>query len=182
MGARLNSSGQALLKFQPIRPDKGSYDSGSVTVDEMLAQATGSITTAQFNSLNVAAGNFTIDSSGHIVTGGTTPGIVAGAGAGTNPTVAVTGNDVCGYLTITTGSSPSGNADVATITFANSFKTAPRAVFLTPINSTATLAVTANKIYASQTNITANGWVLSNNSSTGLTGTSTYVWGYLVLG
>jgi hypothetical protein len=79
----------------------------------------------------------TLEISGHILTSGDTPSIVAGTGAGTGPTVSVTGNDVSGTVTITTGT---GTTDglLATITFVNAYGSAPK-VTLTPTSTNALL-------------------------------------------
>lgn len=77
----------------------------------------------------------------HIEGSGTSPTIVAGVGAGTSPTVSVTGNDFSHQVTVITGTLPTGtNAVVATITFASAFSGTPRPVFSSANAATATLS------------------------------------------
>lgn len=70
----------------------------------------------------------TLTVNGHIVTTGTNPTIAAGAAACTSPTVSVTGTDTSGKLTITTGTGCSASGQLATITFADAYATAPQIV------------------------------------------------------
>jgi hypothetical protein len=77
----------------------------------------------------VVSTNLTVN--GHIITGGSAPGIAAGAAACTSPTVSVVGDDTSGTVTVTTGSGCAGGGTLATITFANAYAAAPR-VILTP--------------------------------------------------
>lgn len=107
-----------------------------------------------------------------------TPSIAAGAGAGTGPTVGVTGTNDNGIITVTTGSSPSSNAVIATITFSNSFSF-PNGFSVimgaTDTNSATRIAA----IYAVRTG--ASTWDLKINGS-GLAPTATFVWSYIIKG
>jgi len=49
------------------------------------------------------------------------PTLTRGDGAGTTWSSTITGNQMCGYITFTTGSSPSANATVFTMTFGTAF-------------------------------------------------------------
>jgi hypothetical protein len=51
--------------------------------------------------------------------------ITAGASAATSPTVAVSGDDVSGYATITVGTSPAAGV-LATVTSPNAYLTNPK--------------------------------------------------------
>jgi hypothetical protein len=58
----------------------------------------------------------------HLIAGAATaPTLTRGAGAGSTWTSSITGNELCGYLTFTTGSSPANNETVFTMTFPNIF-------------------------------------------------------------
>lgn len=85
-----------------------------------------------------------------IVTNGATPTIAAGAAAGTGATVSVTGNDISGVITITTGTSPTSGT-LATLTFALPYATAPR-VTLSANNASA--AQLTNYVASTTTNFT----------------------------
>ena len=76
-----------------------------------------------------------------LVTGGATPGIAAGPGAGAAPAaLAVTGDDVTGTITLTTNGAdtPAPNADIVVVTFARPYPAAslPR-VLVVPANDSA---------------------------------------------
>lgn len=68
---------------------------------------------------------------GHIVTGGATPGIAAGAAACSTPTVSVAGNDTAGQISVTTGTGCAGAGALANLTFSSAYDAAPR-VQITP--------------------------------------------------
>jgi hypothetical protein len=93
--------------------------------------ADGSLTVANA----VVSGNLTM--SGHLITAGSPPTIAAGAAAGTGATVSISGNDLSGMITITTGTG-AGSGVLATATFASSYGAAPN-VTLTANNSAAAL-------------------------------------------
>jgi hypothetical protein len=66
---------------------------------------------------------------GHLAGGGAAPTLTAGTGAGTAPTLAVTGTDVAGEVSITAGSSPGATATaIVTINFAVAYATVPYVV------------------------------------------------------
>ncbi len=54
------------------------------------------------------------------------PTIAANAGAGTSPTVSISGTDMSGTITVTTGTSPTANTAIATVTFNSAYTAAPR--------------------------------------------------------
>jgi hypothetical protein len=60
-----------------------------------------------------------------VISGGSAPTIAAGAGAGTSPTVGISGFNQSGVITVTTGTSPSTGI-VATITFNGTLTAAPQ--------------------------------------------------------
>lgn len=79
-----------------------------------------------------------VDSAGHIGArhyygAGSTPSIAAGPGAGTLPTIHISGSDVAGYITVSTGSSATADSGVVTVSFAESYDSAPRVV-IAPAN------------------------------------------------
>ena len=67
----------------------------------------------------------------HIETGGPTPSVARGGGAGSGGTVSISGSDTAGTVTINPGGG-AGNGPVATVTFANAFNQTPHVV-ITPI-------------------------------------------------
>jgi hypothetical protein len=126
---------------------------------------------------------FSLDNHGRPIAlaDGTTT-IAAGTGAGTSPSVVtITGNDVCGIINITTGTSPAaGAATMATITFANAYANAPKAVLLTGGNALA--AELAGKSMG-VTSITTTTFVFGSGTGAAAVAASTaYAWYYLVIG
>ena len=124
--------------------------------------------------------SFYVDLYGHIISSVTgTPGIAAGTGAGTSPTVSVVGNDVTGVVNVTTGSgSPATAATVATITFAKAYAATPKTVILTPANALTAALTTAEPFPAS---IGTTSWILKS-SGVALSTATAYAWNYLVIG
>lgn len=115
---------------------------------------------------------------GHIIFSGSAPTPVAGTGAGTSPTLSLAGVDNGGLITLTTGTLPAGSsATITTVTFANAFPT-DTAVVLTPANLNADQLSGSGSVWA---NGTASNFTL-NSGSTGLIGSTQYIWNYVVIG
>jgi hypothetical protein len=133
--------------------------------------ATGAITLSLPSTL-VLPGSI---SSTQFLLGGSACSIVAGPGAGTGPTVSVTGKANAGTITVTTGTAPSANAVIATITYPASYSTASFPVFSwAGINASSTLS----DIWISG----STGSFTLNVKATNLTATTTYVWNFIVTG
>jgi hypothetical protein len=145
--------------------------------------------TAQFNSDLTVAGtittpNITVQAlavtatltvNGHIVSGGTaiatfSPGSAAACSGGDS--VGVTGNDVSGTISITTGAGPcSSSGGLIDVNFASSFTAAPH-VILTPAEPN---AATLQYYYTSST----TGFTVSTGNVP--TGATTYNYAYLIV-
>jgi len=98
------------------------------------------------------------------------PSIVAGAGAGTTPTISVTGTDSSFQITLITGTAtPTGT--IATVTFATAFSATPNAIF-SPANPNAAALSATTACYGSSDSAS---FVLTSGTSA-LTDTTTYVW------
>lgn len=111
----------------------------------------------------------------HVVGNSGSPVITAGAGAGGSPTVFVSGTDLAGIVLVTTGTTPTASAVVATITFSiaylnNTF------IQLSPAGANAALLTGVTAVYPSgaTTNFTIN------SGPTGLTPGTAYIWYYSV--
>lgn len=115
--------------------------------------------------------------SGDILAGATA--IAAGTGAGTSPTVSVTGTDSGGWISVLTGTAPATSSPVVTITFSTTYAAAPRSVVLTPANSAAAALATTSQVFADQANITTTTFVITSGS-VALAATTTYKWAYTV--
>ncbi len=114
--------------------------------------------------------------TGHIISGGSAPSIAANTGAGTSPTISISGTDTAGTITLTTGSSPATSADVLTVTFAAAFSAAPQVVFSPANGNAATLSGNA-AVYVTP----ATGTFKLSTGSSGLTGSTQYKWTYHVI-
>jgi len=123
--------------------------------------------------------------TGHLLTGKpldgsasiVLPTIAAGVGAGTSPTIAITGNDTAGQITLTAGSTPTASAVVGTVTFGTAFKT-NAFVILEPANAAASALAVAAQVYPTSTTTT----FALNTGATGLTGAGVYAWNYHAIG
>lgn len=155
-----------------------SASTGGVTIQQPASWAYSTFTVANSASQPL----FTLDNLGRPITANTTPTVAAGAGAGTSPTVAITGTDVSGVLTITTGTSPTGsNATIATITFSGAYGSAPKSVQLTPAGATSAALSGATAPYVDASSISTTVWVLKSGS-TALAASTTHKFFYQVEG
>lgn len=134
---------------------------------------------------NGSAVLFAHDSLGRPYTANTTPTIAAGTGAGTSPTIAISGTDVNGVVTLTTGALPTGSAVVATITFSAAYATAPKTVQLlnADVNSAALSGLTMVwvPVVGDTNGVTTTTWCLVAGA-TGLVAATSYKWRYFVCG
>jgi hypothetical protein len=117
--------------------------------------------------------------SGHSRLGSGTPTIAAGTGAGTGPTVVITGNDNAGVITVTTGTAPAASATVVTITFGQAFGVTPRAVILTDASPSAAALSGPGKVYADQSTLGLTSWQVKVGA-TALAAATQYKWWYHV--
>lgn len=115
----------------------------------------------------------------HTIYLGSTPGIAAGTGAGTSPTISISGTDVDGDVTVTTGVTPSATAAVVTITFASGYAYPSHVYPTITAGNALTAALTGvTMVYATGGTST---WVI-NSGTSGLTGAVTYLWHYHIAG
>lgn len=104
-----------------------------------------------------------------------TPTIAAGAGAGTSPTISITGTDTEGYITLLTGTSPGATGTVATISFGSTRAAAPKSVVIGP----GSVNAGGLDIAATPADYSTTQWLLKVGSAA-LTGTTTYIFTYIV--
>ncbi len=104
------------------------------------------------------------------------PTFVAGSGAGTSPTIAANANsnDLSGYLTVTTGSSPAASATIATGTFGTAYSTLAKCS-LWPANAAASALTGAGKAYIP---VGSNTAFSIASGATALAASTLYIWGY----
>lgn len=111
-------------------------------------------------------------------TSGSTPANTPGTGAGTSPTISVTGNDAAGYVTIATGTSPTASGNIVTVTFSTALVNTPKSIQLTPANEAA--ATELVKFYVDQATVSTSAWIIKN-TAVGLTASTTYKFYYTVI-
>jgi hypothetical protein len=135
-----------------------------------------------FRVNNVHTITFTGDSGGTVqtsvvqtqqVTGtGSTPNVTAGSAAG-GGSASASGNTLAGVLSVTTGSSPSSSAVLATVSWSLPSGTPPRGCSLMPRNAAAAAATGTIFTGAPST----SGWTV-NVGASALTASTSYSWSY----
>lgn len=119
-------------------------------------------------------GDVTLDR--HLTTSSLSPPtIVVGAAACTGGTASVSGTDVAGLITVTSGTGCSGLGKLATVTFLAPYTTTPRIV-LTPANANAA----GLSVYIDKTTITISAFDLQASAGT-ISNTTEYDWYYQVI-
>lgn len=104
----------------------------------------------------------------------TPPTVAAGPGAGTGPTVSVVGTDVCGLVTVTTGTAPAGVQSRIVRVTPNATFAGSCVPIITPANNNAAALAAAQQPTAQTT---GGLWdIISGN--TALAAGTTYVWNY----
>lgn len=200
-----NSGTGAILSILPGTLNDATTSSSGTVANAFVISSTGATLTASNTSVTVtnaygfffsapAAGtNVTIGHAYALGTNGdvafranayishvlelTTPTIVAGAGAGTSPTISISGGDQSGIITVTTGTLPTLSATVATITYSTTFPTGTYPI-LAAGNSNAALLSGATMVYT--TGSTSN--FIITSGTTALTPATTYIWYFKVGG
>lgn len=112
----------------------------------------------------------------HLIGNGGAPSIAAGAGAGTGPTVFVSGTDTAGAVIIITGTLPTVSSVAATVTFLSAFASNPF-MSLTPGNAATALLSGATGVFVTPS--TTNFTITAGPS--GLVAATTYLWYYHVV-
>lgn len=117
----------------------------------------------------------------HLVAATTSPSIAAGTGAGTSPTISISGTDVSGFITITTGTLPTGtNATIATVTFGSSYSATPKYVGLNEANNNSVALIIGARAFIDQASTSSTQFILVSGA-TALTASTTYKWYYHVI-
>lgn len=112
-----------------------------------------------------------------VIFSGAAPAIANGAAAGTSPgTPTITGANMAGVITVTTGTATTASATLATITFNGTVTTAPRACMLQPLGVNA--AGQNSMIYSTAPNTA--GWTIGVAGSP-VPVSTTYTWGYVCI-
>lgn len=110
-----------------------------------------------------------------------TPSISGGTGAGTSPTISISGTDLAGNITVSTGTSCATSSVVATITFSEAYASAPSCIILQPANEvTKALTPNAKIVYVNQSSVTTTTFDITSGS-TALSDGIIYKWYYMVI-
>lgn len=117
--------------------------------------------------------------SGNLGNNGTAPTFTAGTGAGTSPTISISGNSFMGIVTVLTGTFPTGsNAPVVTLNLANAFPNTCLAAFL-PANAAAAALSGSGSLFGAGSGTNA---AILTSGVTGLIGATTYKFTYILCG
>lgn len=140
----------------------------------ILSTGTQTIAGAKTFNGNILGSGTTNATFAHFVGNSATPTIAAGTGAGTSPTLSISGTDQDGLITVTTGTTPSGTgAIIATITF--SFPYANNVfISLTPANIITAALTGTTMIFPG----TGSSNFTLNSGTVALTGATGYAWFY----
>ena len=118
---------------------------------------------------------------------GTAPTYTTNQGAGTSPTISINGNDVCGSIIITTGTSPAASTTIIVLTFSTSF-IRPNGygrpiLILQPGNAAAASLSGAQQIFVNESvSVGSSTQVTITSNSTALAAGTEYRWLYHVIG
>ena len=162
----------------------GSYvtTSTSLAVDNAGANggySCGSGVALCVGSTSNSAAPFTVSAAGattttQVIGGGSAPTMVAGAAAGSSPAcTGITGANMAGVITCTTGSATVASTTLATITFNGTLGTAPQGCKVMPRNAATAAAVTT--VYTTAPSTTA--WTIAIGG-TALSASTAYSWSY----
>ena len=160
----LNSTGTVISR------DVADANSAFI-INQINASSTGNILNLQAAGVTKASvsrtGNISLP---HLIGNSTAPTIAAGAGAGTIPTVSISGTDLAGTITVTTGTSPTAAGILATITFNTAYGSAPSVVF-SDVN---------DNVGAVKVSSTTGAFVLTAKTGVTLAASTTYKYNYIV--
>ena len=103
--------------------------------------------------------------------------VAAGAGAGTSPIITITGTDLGGTVTLTTGTSPTTGGALFTITFNTAFEVVPKGILFTEID----LNAKTQSVNYTQNALATGSCGLTMNAGRTAAAASTYTWAYWVV-
>ena len=109
----------------------------------------------------------------------TAPTVAVGAGAGTGATVTVVGNDIEGMITLTGGTGATAGATFLTLTFFDSYTTAPLGVMIAPSDQDA-LSLPAGRIPSFGT-VSTTTFTMVNAAANGIVNGTVYLYAYRVI-
>jgi len=118
-----------------------------------------------------ASGNMSLR---HVIGITSAPTIAAGTGAGTTPTISISGTDLAGRINVRTGTTPAANGTIATVTFNSGYAVAPYCV-MSPAN-----AITARQALNSRPfNTSTTTTLVLTANTTAMTASTAYSFNYI---
>lgn len=175
-GPKSGSGTDGQIKFEAPSFFTSAFDLSLLTDNRTFTFPNQSGTLAITGSSSPVTGVRFIGSSGN-------PTIVAGPGAGTSPTVSITGNDAAGLISITTGTGTSGSfQNIATITFNTTYTSPPR-VIISPANFNVMerMGIAGPYVPATGANATTTTTFSLESGFTPLIASTLYLWYYHVI-
>lgn len=138
--SELNVNGDGTLSNLNLRKDLtvegASQLQGRVTIPQLLTVANvnvtanlsvgGTLSVRDFRAGSITSGS-TLTIGGHVITGGSTPGVSRGSALGTYGRVGISGNDAAGTVSASAGVSGS-SGEIACVSFARAYATTPHVV------------------------------------------------------
>lgn len=134
--SKLNVNGDGTLSTLNLRKDLAvagiTQLQGAVTINSLLTVKNNLVVQGNlsiggtFSARSLAAAS-TLVIGGHVITTGPTPGVSRGGATGSNGTVAISGSDASGVVSINTGVG-AGSGLLATVSFVNAYSTTPEVV------------------------------------------------------
>ena len=181
-----NSQGYLFTGVVPMNLISSAYTgtSNSLSVSNSSSSSSVGFSCASGVALCVApssntAAPFMVSAAGatttaQVIGGGSAPTMVAGAAAGSSPAcTGITGANMAGVITCTTGSATVASTTLATITFNGTLGTAPQGCKVMPRNAATAAAVTT--VYTTAPSTTA--WTIAIGG-TALSASTAYSWSY----
>jgi hypothetical protein len=168
-----STSGTSSCGF--VAYDAGGIQITSINTEDINILPSGllKVTNLTINELASPQAVLYADANGRVQKGNNytdTPTAVAGTGAGTTPTITISGNEVSHSVTVITGTGPAGtNATIATISMPSTVTGKP--VF-SPANAATALLYGLTMVYMDSADA---GYVIKSGT-TALTATTTYKW------
>lgn len=170
---RAGSAGVAGMIFNSQTPFTGTVAAGKIALSFDGTDLFGRMGTTNYK-LTQQAVNLTA-----ITTSGSAPSIAAGTGAGTGPTISISGNDVAGKITLTTGTTPTLAGTICTVTFSVALGATPKSVIITAASSAAAQSA-INRVFIDAATLSTTILELKN-IGTALTASASYIWYYLIV-
>lgn len=114
-----------------------------------------------------------------IVATGSAPSTSTGTGAGTSPSLTVDGNEICGAILLTTGTSPATNSKILDMTV-TAYTNYP-VVMIFPGNAAAATAIAEGRLFVDDASMLTTKWTLKSGA-TALSASTDYVFYYQIKG